>query len=420
MAKIISQICFESYSQFDDIGDLKRLELVLNGLDDEALMIKLEKKRKNGRNDYPVRVMWNLIIAMKVFQHKSVESFRKGLSRNKQLREICGLTDGIPRKHLVPTSGAFSRFIRLLKSEQEEVDKLFASLVEKLYEELPGFGELIAGDGKYIDSYSKSPYSKPNPKAGDRADNDAKCSIKEYHYTGSDGKNHTKKETHYGFKAHIVCDTRTELPIAFSITAANVDERKAMADILEVFSDAQKQRAYAIMMDRGYDSTKLIKQVKSKEIIPIIDIRNCWRDGEETKQYKDTDIVYDYAGHVYYVDDAGNKHKKLYKGYDSKKKCLRYEYGGKIDRIYTSYDERIFLPVARDSKKFKKLYKMRTSIERLNGRLDRDFMFEDHCLRGLAKTKLMVSLSFIVMNAMALGKIKEGISQGLAAHTKAA
>ena len=45
-------------------------------------------------------------------------------------------------------------------------------------------------------------------------------------------------------------------------------------------------------------------------------------------------------------------------------------------------------------------------------------MFEDHCLRGLAKTKLMVSLSFIVMNAMALGKIKEGISQGLAAHTK--
>jgi len=185
MAKIISQIYFESYSQFDGIGDLKRLELVLNGLDDEALMIKLEKKRKNGRNDYPVRVMWNLIIAMKVFQHKSVESFRKELSRNKQLREICGLTDGIPRKHLVPTSGAFCRFIKLLKSEQEEIDKLFASLVEKLYEELPSFGELLAGDGKYIDSYSKSPYSKPNPKAGDRADNDAKHSIKEYHYTGT-------------------------------------------------------------------------------------------------------------------------------------------------------------------------------------------------------------------------------------------
>ena len=239
MAKIISQICFESYSQFDGIGDLKRLE------------------------------------------HKSVESFRKELSRNKQLREICGLTDGIPRKHLVPTSGAFSRFIKLLKSEQEEIDKLFASLVEKLYKELPGFGELLAGDGKYIDSYSKGPYSKPNPKAGDRADNDAKRSIKECHYTGTDGKQHTKKETYYGFKVHIACDTKTELPIAFKVTAANYDERKAMADILEAFPDAQKQRAYAIILDRGYDSTKLIKQVKSEGIIPIIDIRNCWKDGEE-------------------------------------------------------------------------------------------------------------------------------------------
>lgn len=131
-------------------------------------------------------------------------------------------------------------------------------------------------------------------------------------------------------------------------------------------------------------------------------------------------IVYDYAGRVYYVDDAGNKHKMNYKGYDNKKKCLRYEYGGKIYRIYINYDERIFLPIARDSKKFKKLYKMRTSAERLNGRLDRDFMFEDHCLRGLAKTKLMISLPLIVMNAMALGKIKEGISQGLAANTKVA
>jgi len=49
----------------------------------------------------------------------------------------------------------------------------------------------------------------------------------------------------------------------------------AMAEVLEAFPDAQKQRAYAIMLDRGYDSAKLIKQVKREGIIPIIDIRNC-------------------------------------------------------------------------------------------------------------------------------------------------
>ena len=87
-------------------------------------------------------------------------------------------------------------------------------------------------------------------------------------------------------------------------------------------------------------------------------------------------------------------------------------------KIYTSYDERVFLPVARDSKKFERLYKDRTSVERLNGRLDRDYMFEDHCIRGLKKMKLMVSISLLVMNAMALGKIKGGVTTHLAALTK--
>jgi hypothetical protein len=153
-------------------------------------------------------------------------------------------------------------------------------------------------------------------------------------------------------------------------------------------------------------------------IVPVVDIRNCWKDVESTKQYKNTDIVYNYKGEVFYVDKKGQMRKMRYKGYDSMKKCLRYEYGGKIYKIYISYDERVFLPIARDSMKFKRLYKGRTAVERLNGRLDRDYRFEDHCLRGLGKTKLMVSLSLIIMNGMALGKIKRGCTEGLAAYTK--
>ena len=62
-------------------------------------------------------------------------------------------------------------------------------------------------------------------------------------------------------------------------------------------------------------------------------------------------------------------------------------------------------------------YSGRTSVERLNGRLDRDYMFEDHCIRGLEKMRLMVSLSLLIMNAMALGKIKGGVTTHLAALT---
>ena len=137
-----------------------------------------------------------------------------------------------------------------------------------------------------------------------------------------------------------------------------------------------------------------------------------------TRQYKDTDIVYDYQGNVFFADDKGKSHKMNYEGYDRQKKCLRYSYKRKIYKIYISYDERVFLPVARDSYKFARLYKGRTAAERLNGRLDRDFMFEDHCIRGLKKMNLMVSLSLLTMNAMALGKIKCGSTEHLAALTQ--
>ncbi|MCL2013402.1 MAG: hypothetical protein FWG69_00265 [Oscillospiraceae bacterium] len=35
-------------------------------------------------------------------------------------------------------------------------------------------------------------------------------------------------------------------------------------------------------------------------------------------------------------------------------------------------------------------------------------MFEDHCIRGLKKMTLMLGLSMIIMNEMAVGKLKNG------------
>ena len=96
-------------------------------------------------------------------------------------------------------------------------------------------------------------------------------------------------------------------------------------------------------------------------------------------------------------------------GYDKENQALRYgreTKGKKVYRVPLSTDYRIFVPIARDSKKFKKKYKMRTEVERLNGRIDRDYMFNDHFIRGKAKMELMLDLSFLVMLTMAKGHIK--------------
>lgn len=410
MAFILTQLSLFDYTEIEKLGDLERLKLVFEGIDDEDLMKKIEAKRKNGRDDYPVRVMWNLYIAMIVFGHKTTESFRRELARNSQLRRVCGLDDNSKKKHLVPPARVFSNFLYSITEEQDVIYNIFKEQVLTLQESISGFGETLAGDGKYLNSFSKHNLKVVKLDPDNRTENDAKWSTKEYHYIDANGNMKTKKENHYGFRTHIICDVKTELPIAFTVTAANEDEKKQMKNLLENLPEALKESAETIALDRGYDSKDMITFIKSFGINPVVDIRYSWKDGEETHQYKNTDIVYDYCGNVYFVNKLGEKEKMKYQGYDCQKRCLRYSYKDKVYKIYTSYDERIFLPIARDSLKFKKLYNGRTSIERLNGRLDRDYMFEEHCIRGLKKMRVLLSLSLIVMNGMAIGKVKQDIN----------
>ena len=50
---------------------------------------------------------------------------------------------------------------------------------------------------------------------------------------------------------------------------------------------------------------------------------------------------------------------------------------------------------------------MRSSVERVNSRLDVSFGFERHYFRGKKKMKLQCTLALGVMLAMAVGRIRE-------------
>ena len=410
----ISQISIFEYKEIENLGDLERLKIFFENINDNKLCEKLESLRKNGRNDYPVRTMLNLIYAMKIFGHRSVESFRRELSRNSQLRIACGLSEGKykyckERKHLVPPARVFTGFINKLKECKEEIEKIKEELVKFMYENLEGFGEDCAVDGKFLDSYGR-PFQKERSK-DNRAEHEATNACKTYFM--KDGSK--KQEWHYGFRAHIICDAKYGLPIKSKLTPANNSEQTELDNMLEDMENNEEEK-YKIekmknlMGDAGYDSGKRNKRIKEEyDINPVIDIKHIWDKEEKYKEIDDMPIAYNEDGEVFYIVDINNYEKMKYLGYDKANNALRYTRetkGRKIYRIPLSTDYRIFVPVARDSKKFKKKYKMRTEVERLNGRLDRDYMFNDHFIRGQKKMELMVDLSFLVMLTMAKGHIK--------------
>lgn len=62
---------------------------------------------------------------------------------------------------------------------------------------------------------------------------------------------------------------------------------------------------------------------------------------------------------------------------------------------------------------WKRLYKKRMGIEQINGRIDRDYRFERHTIRGLDKMKMFQNVTFIVYMTMEKTKIIAGQTEYL-------
>ena len=411
-----------SWKDIEDLGDLKRLKLVIEHLPDEELMITLEKQRKNGRNDYPVRAIWNTILAGIVFEHNSIESLRRELSRNAQLRYLCGL-----ELRGVPTSSAYSRFMKNLLQHEAKVNAMFYAAVNELKTLLPNYGESLAIDSKAIQSFAN--HRNKHTKKDGRRDVDADYGVKSYKGEREDGTLWEKIVRWFGYKLHLIVDSDYELPVAYSVTKASVSDVKEAYQLFDMLESNQSdllENAKILTGDKGYDDTKLIEKLwDDYEIKPVIDIRNMWRDKDKTRLFKQySNVTYDYKGTIYCHCPFTNAEREMVNGgfekdRDTLKKlCPAKQYGitceGALEcpvkqgiRIRLNENRRLFTPIDRASYKWEREYNKRTAVERVNSRLDVSFGFENHTIRGLKKMKVRVGLSLVVMLTMAIGHIKE-------------
>jgi hypothetical protein len=440
MATLPQPLLFD-WKEIEEKGDLSRLELLLNNLPDEDLMRKLEADRGKGRDDYPVRAMWNSLLAGIVFQHTSVESLRRELSRNGQLRRICGFRL-VSAKKQVPPAWVYTRFLNILLGCSDEVEAVFYRLSWQLSAELPDYGKSLAIDGKAISSAaSKNGKSNKNDRRGEH---DADWGVKSYTINNADGSTDRKIRSWFGFKVHTVADAKYELPVAFTLTKASEAEQPEALNLFEKIEEEQPfilERAEELTGDRGYDDSKIhCKLWDVYGIKPVIDIRNLWKKSEGldgTRAVKSLEgVAYDYSGNVYCYSPYGCKSKMAHGGFEKDRNTIKYRcpavhYGKSCPgqssckiassvRIPISEDRRVFGPVARDSYKWKDIYKSRTAVERVYSRLDVSFGFENHTIRGKDKMKLRITMAYMAMLAMALGRIKENQSENMRSLIKVA
>lgn len=218
-----------------------------------------------------------------VYQHGSIESLRRELLRNGELRDLCGF-DPLKGWGAVPKAWVFSRFLKSLFKCKEEVEEIFNITVDELVKLLPDFGENLAVDSKAVDSHGKP--TKSHEKDG-RRDTDADWGKKEYKGQREDGTYWEKIVKWFGYKIHLLVDSRYELPIGYEVTRASASDNPSLLPL--VSSCAQKhpaiiERAEELEADKGYDSEENNRILYDDYgIKPVIDIRNMWKDSDKTR-----------------------------------------------------------------------------------------------------------------------------------------
>lgn len=363
-----------------------------------GLLVAVREYRWAGRPGYPTKVMWRTLIASYVLSIPTIQELIRTLHRNPFVAVQCGIHSDAE----IPTRFAYYRFIKKLIAHSELIEKCMAKTVNALKEQLPGFGEIVAVDSTDVPTYSNRYRKLPS-------DPDAKWGFK---------KNSNGEEYRWlGYKMHLVSDAKYEIPMMPLVTAANAHDSPLMIPILE------KNRSYLrdfspqyITADKGYDTGENYRaSVEDFKAVPIIDLNLRGRKGK-TARFED---IADEYGTPYCAWGI----PMVFWGYDKKQKRLKYRCPqacgkggctwldkcsksayGHVVKINIRDDYRRFIQVPRHTHRWKKLYNMRTSIERVFSRLkkDGDGRLVNHRIRGLDKITLNCLLSVWIMQARAL------------------
>jgi IS5 family transposase len=396
---IIQSPLFDFEAFIADKGN-DRLVMVLEALPAEGLISALEKEHWTGRKGYSVRGMWSALIAGLMRQAHSLADVVRLLERDKDTRMVCGFS-----KDNIPSQDAMGRLLKKLVEHADLLEKCFAGLVEELRKLLPGFGTKLAVDSTDIHAYANGHRKTPS-------DPDARWGAKGAGHHSGPAKGDKQRDLYYwfGYKLHLVVDALYELPVSFKLTPANESDTIHMEALLKkAGADQAESRPEAVIADKGYDSERnnefIFTECKAAPIIPIREVEGMQMP--DICNAKGTPLCSCGLGMVFWGRD-GNYLKyrcpeAVGKGVcQSRFKCTSSPYGYVL-KLPINDDPRRHPPVPRETKKWDRLYRLRSAIERVNSRVKELLGLGRITLRGIEKVTVRAALSLLVMLAAGVG-----------------
>ena len=435
----------------EDSPSLQTIKNLLAALPDGKLLDSLRAARGKGRDDYPVSVLWGVVVLRVALRHITTEAVLAELRRNEGLRRIIGIESesGVPHKWNM------SRFEDVLGQEphRTHLKTIFNVLIERLGLAVADLGRDTAGDATDLSARRKP--AKAAQKEIDEGLPQASGGRKEY--KDDEGKV-TKVVEWFGFKLHLLVDVKHEVVLSYAITDTKAGDGETLPVLLDQAKvNLPEDRIKTVAYDKAADSQDVHKRLAGEGITPLIQTREMWKeepermlpghDGSSNVVYKEDGTIYCYDK----VSDPPVRHPMAYIGYEPERETLKYRCPakhegwdcpmskicnagksyGKTVRVDHDLDPRRFPSLPRATKKFERMYKGRTSVERVNARLKIFWGVDDGNVTGTRRFVAQVGVVLAVHAAFAtllasaprregtLGKVRlSPIAEALRAHAK--
>lgn len=413
------------WDAIEDSPSIRTLRLLLEAVPDSKLLRSLDDARGRGRDDYPVHVLWGVILLTASLRHPSIQACLDELARNAALRTLIGIEseDGVPKKWNV------SRFLRVLGREPHLtlLRETFNAMVNRLAECVPEFGKRTAGDATGLSARRSREKTPKVPKNSDADQRLPPPSGGRKEYSDDEGRV-TKIVEWFGYKLHLLVDVKHEVALAYQVTSTKDGDGETLPALVEqAEANLPPKRIQTLAYDKAADSNDVHKTLARADIKPLIQSRSLWKgEHERTLPGHDgnSNVVYDETGTVYCYDRVSDpvvRHKMAYIGLEKSRGTLKYRCPaahegwrcrsesrcnagkpyGKTVRVKQEIDFRRFPPIPRATKKFQRLYKGRTAVERVNARLKLFWGADDGNISGAERFFAFVGGVMIVHLAFA-------------------
>jgi hypothetical protein len=366
------------------LGTLKNL---LAAISDQRLLESLRQARGRGRDDYPVHVLWGVLVLSIACRHPTMEACLEELRRNAGLRALIDIAS----EERVPRAYNMSRFMQTL-GEQPHLTLLkeaFNEMIQRLGSVVPDLGRDTAGDATALNARRK-PEAKAEEEQGlPQATGGRK------EYTDDEGKV-TRVVEWFGYKLHLLVDVKHEVALSYEITDTKAGDAETLPTVLQqAQANLPAERIETLAYDKAADTNDVHQLLSDAGIKPVIQNRALWKEDPERMlpgHDGTSNVVYDEAGTVYCYDRQSQpmvRHPMSYIGYEPERETIKYRCPamhegfscpmseicnagksyGKTVRVPREIDLRRFPALPRATQKFERMYKGRTAVERVNARL---------------------------------------------------